>query len=210
MLSFRALLLGAIAIATVAVTTKLSVAELEDEEFSSEPWRITMSVPTNWQPTEQTAYPNILLWMERREPRGVMLLGAEPVAKGTTSLQYAKKTVPLLEKMGFATRSPQLHTTTGASILDFESEKAFLRQAFLVVGDFGYTLTLSAESSRTRGFHLRAFDDALREIKPLRTEPKTEAKQPTATNEKTSSDGSDKDKPNKDRASEESPARQDQ
>jgi len=128
-----------------------------------------MEAPTNWQPTEQTSYPNVLLWMERRDPRGVMLLAAERVSgQKLDSLAYAKKTITKLEEIGFTTRSPQLHTTTGATLVDFENDTAFLRQAYLVINGTGFTLTLSADSSRSRGLHLRAFDSALRSIKPIR------------------------------------------
>ncbi len=158
-----------VSLTLVLLSTAPASAELDDGDFVSETWRVKMSVPSNWQATEQTAYPNVLLWMERREPQGVMLLSAEPVPDNLSPLDYAKKTLVLLKKMGFVTRPPQLHSSTGATLIDFQSENTFLRQAFLVVGGFGYTLTLSANNSRIRGFHLRAFDDALRSITPLRT-----------------------------------------
>lgn len=158
--------------AAIACVVSTAVADLEDGVFTSEKWRVSMEAPTNWQPTDQTAYPNILLWMERRDPKGVMLLAAEQVDSDIDSTTYAKKTITKLEEMGFKTRPPQLHTTTGASLVDFENGDAFLRQAYITTNGFAYTLTLSAESNRIRGLHLRAFDSALRSLKPSRAKTK--------------------------------------
>ena len=149
-----------------------SQSAIEDDVFTNARWKVSVELPSNWQPTEQTAYPNILLWLERRDPRGVILFAAERVDATLDAQRYAQQTSKLLVKMGFRVRAPQLHTTTGAFVIDFENDGAFLRQALLIKGQIGYTLTLSASTSRLRGLHLRAFDTMLRKIQPLRAAPR--------------------------------------
>lgn len=163
-----------------AMAAPMALAEIEGDRFESSVWRVQMTAPANWQLTEQTAYPSLLLRLERRDPRGLMLLGAEKVAEGTSTRDYAKQVSEKLEALRFEVRAPQLHTTTGAAILDFQNGSAFLRQALLVKGTIAYSLTLSAADARTRGSHLRAFDAALRSIRPLRgaAPPPPEAKEP--------------------------------
>lgn len=151
----------------LVIATSVSSAEIEGEEFISEPWRIRVTAPKNWQLTEQTAYPNILLRMERRDPEGVILLAAER-AVGTRTQEYALSITKRLEDLGFKTRAPSLHATTGAFVVDFDNGKAFLRQAVLVIDGLGYSLTLAAPDARTRGQHLRAFEGVLRDLRPLR------------------------------------------
>lgn len=161
-------LLALLALVAGAVSAR---AEIEGERFRSEKWRVQMTAPPNWQLTEQTAYPNLLLRLERREPRGLMLLAAETVKPDLSTRDYTAQVSKKLESLGFTVHSPQLHSTTGASIIDFDNGKAFLRQALLVKGGIGYSLTLSATDPRTRGSHLRAFDSALRSIRPMRSRP---------------------------------------
>lgn len=156
----------------VVIASSPSSAEIDGDEFFSEEWRIQLTAPTNWLLTEQTAYPNILLRIERRDPGGVILLAAERVT-GVRTQDYAREVNKRLEKLGFKTRAPALHATTGAYVTDFDNGKAFLRQAVLVIDGIGYSLTLSAPDVRTRGQHVRAFESALRELRPIRRTPAT-------------------------------------
>jgi hypothetical protein len=84
----------------------------------------------------------------------------------------------MLETLGF-TVDPPLRHLTGAYYIDFDNcgeetdctGKVFLRQAFLVVGNIGYALTLAAPTSRSRGSYLRAWDAALRSMRVSRARP---------------------------------------
>ena len=145
-----------------------ALADIDGAEFQSSEWRVKMTAPKNWQVTEQSSYPNVLLWMVRHAPNGKMLLSAERVAEGDDALSYANRTSELLEKMGFTMRAPQLHSATGAYWVDFDNGRVYLRQAFVVTNGIGYALTLSAPDGRTRSQHLRAFDYSLRSIRPMR------------------------------------------
>jgi hypothetical protein len=166
----RQIACAAVILVSLAVSSGPTAADIEGEEFTSSRWRIRATAPKNWQLTEQTAYPNILLRIERRDPKGVILLAAERVI-GTRTRDYAIEVAKRLEQLGFKTRAPTLHATTGAFVTDFDNGKAFLRQAVLVVDDIGYSLTLSAPDARIRGQHLRAFENVLRELEPLREPP---------------------------------------
>lgn len=161
----------ALAAALLATINASASADIEGTEFESGAWRVRMSAPKNWQLTDKTAYPSILLRMARRAPDGKMMLAAERLAPGINALGYAQRTADILRQMGFQVRSPQLHSSTGAYFIDSDGRGAFLRQAFLVSGGIGYSLTLSAPDNRTRSQHLRAFDYALRSIQILRAPP---------------------------------------
>ena len=145
-------------------------ADIEGEQFVSGAWKVRLSAPRGWQLTEKTAYPSVLLRMVRRAPDGKMLLAAERVAPGTDARAYAMRTVELLKKMRFEVRPPQLHSSTGAYFVDSNRGGSWLRQAFMVSGTTGYSLTLEAPSNRVRSQHLRAFDYTLRSVQVLRPE----------------------------------------
>jgi hypothetical protein len=156
------------ALALVASVAATARADIDGDRYTSSEWRVRMTAPKNWQVTEQTSYPNVLLWMVRHAPDGKMLLSAERVKEGEDANDYATRTSSLLAKLGFTLRAPQLHAGTGAYWIDFDNGTVSLRQAFLVVDGIGYTLTLAAGDGRTRSAHLRAFDTALRSIRPIR------------------------------------------
>ena len=162
-------MLALLALAGVAVGGAAR-ADIEGEQFQSGAWRVRLSAPRGWQMTEKTAYPNVLLRMVRRAPDGKMLLSAERIQPGTDARAYAVKTAELLKKMGFNVRPPQLHSSTGAYFVDSQRGESHLRQAFLVSGTIGYSLTLEAPSNRVRSQHLRAFDYTLRSVQILRPE----------------------------------------
>jgi len=145
-------------------------ADIEGEQFQSGTWRVRLSAPRGWQLTEKTSYPSVLLRMVRRAPDGKMLLTAERISPGTDARAYALKTVELLKRMRFEVRPPQLHSSTGAYFIDSHRGESYLRQAFLVSGTIGYSLTLEAPSNRIRSQHLRAFDYTLRSVQILRPE----------------------------------------
>ncbi len=158
------LLAVALASALVALPSARARADIEGQEFESSAWSVRMTAPKNWQLTEKTAYPSILLRLARRAPDGKMMLAVERLAPGVTARAYAERTAGILRAMRFEVRSPQLHSSTGAYFIDSQGSGASLRQAFLVAGGVGYSLTLSAPDNRTRSQHLRAFDYALRSI----------------------------------------------
>jgi hypothetical protein len=152
-------------IALAALVQMISVAvahaDVRGTDFSSEDWNVSLAAPRNWQLTQATPYENVLLVMVTRSPRGTMMLSAQPVQPGLDAVELAQATADLLDELGFETTVPQLHPATGAYWIDITGPGALLRQAFLTSADIGYALTLSAQSSRDRAHHLRAFDAVL-------------------------------------------------
>lgn len=159
-----------------------AVADIDGDEFRSRDYPVRITAPKNWHPTEHTSYPNILLWMTRKNPDGRMLLAAEPQTGRIDGETYAKRTGEVLTRLGFTVRTGQRHAATGAWWFDLDNcgdrptcpGKVFLRQAVLVVDGIGYSLTLAASDARTRGQHLRAFDAALRTLVIDRNPPPVE------------------------------------
>ena len=159
----------------LALVCQPARADIEGEVFRSAEWGIQMRAPSNWQMTEQTSYPNIILHLLRPVPAGRILLSAERITAPLTSREYAGRTIEVLRKLGFRVRTPQQHKKTGAYWIDFDNGKAYLRQALLVSDRVAYALTLSAADGRGRSQHLRAFDYALRSIRIDRANPSREA-----------------------------------
>jgi hypothetical protein len=153
-------------------------ADLAGSTFESEEWRVSLTGPKGWKLSDDTSYPSILLWMVHRRPDARMLFSAELLVDVKDAQAYANRTAERLKKLGFNVRAPQLHSATGAYWMDFDDGKHFLRQALLVPGQLGigYSLTLSAPEMRARGQLLRAFDDTLRSIVPVRTKQDASAK----------------------------------
>lgn len=168
--------LAATVFATIAAIAAPTRADIDGDSFQRElwGWTVTLRAPKNWSPSEERSYPSILVWLVRRDPPGKMLLSAEQLEDTKNASVYAQRTSVLLEALGFTVRKPQLHAQTGAYWIDFDNGEVYLRQGFLVIGDVGYSLTLAARNSRTRGQHLRAFDFALRSIKIKRGQPESD------------------------------------
>lgn len=170
----------------VAMGVTSARADIDGDRYSSKRWGVTMRAPSNWTLNERTSYPNILLWMSPRDSGVRLLLSAEIWTTRRDSQTYALETTKMLETLGFTVNAPLRHLS-GAYYIDFDNcgeetdctGKVFLRQAFLVVGNVGYALTLAAPTSRTRGFYLRAWDAALRTMRVSRARPAAEAENPT-------------------------------
>lgn len=148
-------------------------ADLTGDLYESEEWRVSLRGPKGWKLSDNRSYPSILLWMVHRRPDARMLFSAELLVNVKNTQDYATQTAARLEKLGFKVRAPQLHSATGAYWMDFDDGKQFLRQAVLVPSQqgIGYSLTLSAPGTSSRGQLLRAFDYTLRSIVPVRSKP---------------------------------------
>lgn len=163
--------IGCAAALVVLAWASAALAQVETGRVESKTWRIRVSAPEDWRVSAQGSYPRVVVWMYRSNPAGKMLLTAERVRAGTSSVQYAQATVEQLERLRYAIEAaPQVHAATQASWIEFDDSKTFFRQAFLVLGDTAYTLTLSAPDRRARAQHLRAFDSALRSLERIEDE----------------------------------------
>jgi hypothetical protein len=173
----------------VAITTTVE-AELENSIFSSKEHHLRLVVPRGWRATDQPSYPGMLLWMMRTQPAGKMVLTAEPFTR-TVYCSWPPEcralSEPLPSKLACALRDklesqhvhvgpvqagPQEHEQAGMPSVWFELEhgKQFARQAVALGEDRIVSLTLTAGSAEARNAHVRAFEQALRSLRPLTLE----------------------------------------
>jgi hypothetical protein len=184
-LAIAAALLIAIAFGTSAVE-----AELENQLFTSKTHRLRLVVPRGWRATDQPSYPGMLLWMLRNKPDGKMVLTAEPFTRKVycdwpaacransdplpTKLACAlrRKLEAQRIKVGPVQAGPKENELAGMASVWFELDdgKRFLRQAVAIADDRVVSLTLSASSAEARSAHVRAFEQALRTLRPLTLE----------------------------------------
>ena len=169
----------------VAVPT--SNAELENSIFSSKVHRIRLVVPRGWRATDQPSYPGLLLWMLRNQPEGKIVLTAEPFTRAlycSWPIECRSTADPLPAKLACALREkltaqhmhvgppqagPKENAQNGMPSVWFELDdgKHYLRQAVALGEDHVVSLTLSTTSSDARSTHVRAFEQALRTLRPL-------------------------------------------
>jgi len=184
------LAIAAAALVALAITTSVSDAELENQIFTSKKDRIRIVVPRGWRATDQPSYPGMLLWMLRSKPEGKMVLTAEPFTRTTYCSwppECRASSDPLPTKLACALRQkltaqrlrvgpvqagPKENEAAGMPSVWFELDdgKHFLRQAVALGEDRVVSLTLTAASAEARTAHVRAFEQALRTLRPLTLE----------------------------------------
>lgn len=166
-------------------------AELENQKevFTSRIDGIRLVVPRGWreQATDQPSYPGMLLWMTRNQPPGQIVLTGEALTrkkycswpiKCRTSpealqVKYAcalrEKLVAQRMRVGPTQPGPKDNDVAGVPSVWFEYDdgKRFLRQAVVLNGDRAISLVLSSPTNDARATHVRAFEQALRTLRPL-------------------------------------------
>jgi hypothetical protein len=183
--------LGVALIAAVLAATVIAIptvsAELENSIFTSNVHRIRLVVPRGWRPTDQPSYPGLLLWMLRNQPEGKIVLTAEPFTRAvycswpiecrqSADALPAKLACALRDKLtaqrmrvGPPQAGPKENAQNGMPSVWFELDdgKRYLRQAVALGEDRVVSLTLQATSLEARSVHVRAFEQALRTLRPL-------------------------------------------
>lgn len=184
------LAIGVLVLVGTAITTSVVEAELDNQIFTSKKDRLRLVVPRGWRATDQSSYPGMLLWMLRSQPDGKMVLTAEPFTRTVYCSwppECRASSDPLPTKLACALRGklqaqrlrvgpvqagPKENELAGMPSVWFELDdgKKFLRQAVALGEDRVVSLTLSAGSAETRNAHVRAFEQALRTLRPLTLE----------------------------------------
>lgn len=179
--------IGVVLAIAIAIETSTVNAELENQVFTSKAHRLRLVVPRGWRATEQPSYPGLLLWMLRSQPEGKMVLTAEPFTRAvycSWPLECRTSPDPLPSKLACALRhklaaqrlhvgptqaGPKENAQAGVPSVWFELDdgKRHLRQAVALGEDQVITLVLSASSAEARASHVRAFEQALRTLRPL-------------------------------------------
>jgi hypothetical protein len=179
-------------IAAFAVDTRVH-AQLDGQVYTSKAHRLRVVVPRGWRATDQASYPGLLLWMMRGQPEARMVLTAEPftrelycawpIACRTSADALPSKFACALRaklerldgerrRIGLVQAGPKEAEQVGLPSVWFDHEDgtAFLRQAVIVTDDRVISLVLSAPSSEARAANARAFEQALRSMRPLAAE----------------------------------------
>jgi hypothetical protein len=183
------LAIAAAALVAIAISTSVK-AELENQIFTSRAHRVRVVVPRGWRATDQPSYPGMLLWMLRSKPDGKMVLTAEqftrkvycdwpPECRTTSDPLPTKLACALRQKyqaqrirVGPPQAGPKENEQAGMASVWFELDdgKQYLRQAVALGEDRVISLTLTAQSAEARTAHVRAFEQALRTLRPLTLE----------------------------------------
>lgn len=175
---------GAVAIAVHSSSVN---AELENQIFTSRANRLRIVVPRGWRATDQPSYPGLLVWMMRSQPEGKMVLSAEPFTRtvycswpiecrtsvdslpGKLACAIRTKLIAQHLTVGMVQAGPKENEQAGIPSVWFEINdgKNYLRQAVALDEDRVVSLVLSASSEQARTAHVRAFEQALRTLRPL-------------------------------------------
>src|SRR6185295_17196182 len=137
-----------------------------DREYRSEEWQVAVDFPAGWSASAEPAYPGIVV---RAVPTGgsrvQMTLAVQRVPEATTTTRsYIDQNRTTLQKIGFQGGRVSAHPS-GALILDATApdRTTSIRQAYFVLGDTAYVLTLAAPLTTVRSYG-RAFDDTMRRM----------------------------------------------
>jgi len=190
---------GSVLVLAIAIAVDAR-ADLENQVYTSKTDQLQIVVPRGWRATDQPTYPGISLSMMHDEPEAHIVLTAEPFTRKAycswpiecrTSHDAlpVKLACALRKKLGrdFHMRDvgptqagPRENEANGLPTVWFEYDDGhhFFRQAVALTEDRIVTLLLSTESADSRTSYVRAFEQALRTLKPLEQE---EAPQPGPT-----------------------------
>ncbi len=181
----------AVAIAIVVGEPVAVQAELENQVFTAKAERLRLVVPRGWRATDQPSYPGLLLWMMRSEPEGKIVLTDEPFTRDVycswpVRCQMSHDALPAklacalgakLSAVGLhvgpVQAGPKENEEAGMPSVWFEYDdhgKVFIRQAVAIDEDHVVSLVLSAPTAEARNSHVRAFEQALRTLRPLSQE----------------------------------------
>ena len=165
-------------------------AELENQVFTAKAEKLRVVVPRGWRATDQPSYPGLLLWMMRDQPEGRIVLTSEPFTRDVycswpVRCQMSHDALPAklacalgakLEQQGLhigpVQAGPKENEEAGLPSVWFEydDKKHFVRQAVAIDEDRVVSLVLSAPTTEARNAHIRAFEQALRTLRPLNQE----------------------------------------
>jgi hypothetical protein len=185
--------LGVCVAIAIAIASSSVNAELDNLVFTSREHRLRVVVPRGWRATDQPTYPGLILWMLRTMPDGKdgkIVLSAEPFTRkvycswppecrasaeslpGKFACALRSKLTAQRIHTGAIQAGPKENEQNGMPSVWFEVDdgKRYARQAVAVREDRLVSLVLSAGSAEARSTHERAFEQALRTLRPLTPE----------------------------------------
>jgi hypothetical protein len=175
-LAVAAFVVGAVIVAD-AIAHRAARATLDDDVFTSREADVRMLAPRGWRVSDVPSYPGVLLWMNRSKPPGQMLLTVEDISPSSRACWPAEcghnANVPdFVCVLGSRLRAAgfEIGPVEDGRWFDYQAGKSatrFLRQGVVVLGHHAFTLILAAPTANDRATHARAFDRALRSVRPL-------------------------------------------
>lgn len=186
--------LAVLVLVAIAIGTSSVEAELEAGIFTSKAHRLRLVVPRGWRATDQQTYPGFILWMLRNRssttPEGKIVMTAEPFTRDVycswpitcrsnndplpskAACALREKLIKQRIKVGPIQGGPKENEQAGVPSVWFEIDdgKQYLRQAIALSEDRVISMVLSAPSADARSQHARAFEQALRTLRPLTRE----------------------------------------
>lgn len=178
---------AACGVVAIAMQSSSVNAELDNQIFTSRAHGVRLVVPRGWRATDQPSYPGLLVWMLRSQPEGKMVLTAEPFTRqvycswpvecrssvdslpGKLACALRTKLSAQRLRVGPVQAGPKENEQAGIPSVwfDVDDGKNFVRQAVALDEDHVVSLVLSASSIEARSAHVRAFEQALRTLRPL-------------------------------------------
>lgn len=185
------------AIAFLVGVCALAFADLENQQrggesgvFTSKNDRLRLVVPRGWFATEQPSYPGELLWMLHQQPDAHVVLTAQPFTRrlycswpvpcrtthDSLESKYACALATNLKNqkmhVGPIQAGPKENAAAGMPSvwIEYDDGHRFLRQAVALTEDRVVSLVLSTGSPEARTSYVRAFEQALRTLRPLTAE----------------------------------------
>ena len=200
-----ALAVAVLAISLVVAEQPRAIADLENQVYTSKPDQLRMVVPRGWRATDQPSYPGLLLWMMHGQPDAHIVLTAEaftrkqycswPIACRTSHDALPQKLACALRAqveaasrqtgqpmhVGPIQAGPKENEAAGMPSVWFEYDdgKRYFRQAVALTEDRTVSLLLATSSLESRASYVRAFEQALRTLRPLTAEEAVAAAGPT-------------------------------
>ncbi|HEY1555186.1 MAG TPA: hypothetical protein VGF94_10180 [Kofleriaceae bacterium] len=191
-----------LAIAALALASSvIARADLENQVYTSKTDRVQLVVPRGWRATDQPTYPGQLLSMMHDGPDAHIVLTAEPFTRKvycSWDIECRTSHEPLPTKLACALRKqlagkpfglvvgvtqagPRENEANGIPTVWFEYDDGhhFFRQAVALTEDRVVTLLLATASADARTAYVRAFEQALRTLKPLE-QPEPPSSAPTS------------------------------
>jgi hypothetical protein len=150
-----------VAAALAAAPATPARAEVYGNNFRSAAWGVEMTVPRDWELSEQMSYPGILAFATHHKYGGRILLAVQKLAPGETAKTYAERNEKSLKQIGYrvagVTRCRSATAMLDATVPDRQHR---VLQAYLVKNDIGYVLTLAAPAKMIDSYQ-GAFCDTL-------------------------------------------------
>jgi hypothetical protein len=140
-------------------------AEVYNGNFHSAAYPVELTVPRDWELSEQKSYPGILVYATHHKYGGRMTLAAQKLGNGETIKAYVEKNERALKKIGYQVAAMSACRANSAGMLGgtTEDKSRKIVQAYLEHENVAYVLTIASGPDAMRSY-MGAFCDTLSSI----------------------------------------------